>query len=85
MPILEVRWRDSIEQESAQRRDLCLWFTSLVSKEANVPSLIRSLQAVQVREKRVIDLQHGQKRSRILAWTFLDKRQRRTWRAARWR
>lgn len=81
----EVGFITRMIQESAQRRDLCLWFTSLVSKEANLPILIRTLQTVHVRERRVIELNHGQKRSRILAWSFLDERQRRTWREARWR
>jgi 23S rRNA (adenine1618-N6)-methyltransferase len=81
----EVGFITRMIKESAQRPDVCLWFTSLVSKEASVPTLIRSLQAVHARERRVIDVQHGQKRSRILAWTFLDERQRRAWRDARWR
>lgn len=81
----EVGFITRMIQESAQRRDLCLWFTSLVSKEGNLPMLIRALQSAHVRERRVIELSHGQKRSRILAWSFLDERQRRTWREARWR
>jgi 23S rRNA (adenine1618-N6)-methyltransferase len=42
------------------------------------------LQAAHVRERRVIELAHGQKRSRIVAWSFLDERARRDWRNARW-
>lgn len=70
--------------ESRQTPGLCLWFTSLVSKESSVPMIVRALQAAHVRERRVIDLSHGQKRSRIVAWTFLDERQRRDWRGVRW-
>jgi 23S rRNA (adenine1618-N6)-methyltransferase len=29
-------------------------------------------------------MSQGQKQSRLLAWTFLDKKQRRAWRKARW-
>lgn len=70
--------------ESRRTPGLCLWFTSLVSKESSVPMIVRALQAAHVRERRIIDLSHGQKRSRIVAWTFLDERQRRDWRGVRW-
>ncbi len=70
--------------ESRQTPGLCLWFTSLVSKESSVPMIVRALQAAHVRERRIIDLAHGQKRSRIVAWTFLDERQRSDWRGVRW-
>jgi 23S rRNA (adenine1618-N6)-methyltransferase len=70
--------------ESRQTPGLCLWFTSLVSKESSVPLIVRALQAAHVRERRIIDLSHGQKRSRIVAWTFLDERQRSDWRGVRW-
>jgi 23S rRNA (adenine1618-N6)-methyltransferase len=70
--------------ESAQTPGLCLWYTSLVAKETNMPPLVRALQAAHVREKRIMEMAHGQKRSRIIAWTFMDERQRRDWRNARW-
>jgi 23S rRNA (adenine1618-N6)-methyltransferase len=80
----EVGFISRMIAESRERPGLCLWFTSLVSKEASVPPLVRALHAAHVRERRIIELAHGQKRSRILAWTFLDERARRDWRAARW-
>lgn len=49
----------------------CRWFTSLVSKIDNVKpakKLIRKLGAVDIRE---IEMQQGNKITRILAWTFI--------------
>lgn len=58
--------------ESVRRPTCCRWFTSLVSKAANLPALRRALRAVDVRSYRIIDMAHGQKKSRVLAWTFQD-------------
>ena len=33
---------------------------------------------------RVVDMAQGQKQSRFVAWTYLDKKQRRAWRKERW-
>jgi 23S rRNA (adenine1618-N6)-methyltransferase len=80
----EVGFISRMINESTQVPGLCLWFTSLVSKEASLPLIVRVLQAAHVRERRVIEMTHGQKRTRIIAWTFMDERQRRDWRGARW-
>ncbi len=80
----EVGFISRMIAESTQVPGLCLWFTSLVSKEASLPLIVRVLQAAHVRERRVIEMTHGQKRTRIIAWTFMDERQRRDWRGARW-
>ena len=70
--------------QSAAHRSQVFWFSSLVSKRENIQPLqerIRMLGAADVRE---IPMAQGNKRSRLVAWTFLDKRQRRAWRRARW-
>lgn len=61
--------RRMIEQ-SAERPSLSRWFTSLVSKSAHLPRLEQALKEVGAVDVRTIDMAHGQKRSRILAWTF---------------
>lgn len=48
-----------------------LWFTSLVSKEATLPRLFSAISAAQALEYRVIDMEQGQKKSRLIAWTFV--------------
>ncbi len=56
--------------QSAERPALCGWFTTLVSKGAHLPPLSRALRAVEAADVRVLKMAHGQKQSRILAWTF---------------
>lgn len=66
-------------QQSKQHAEQCLWFTTLISKAANLPSVYRALKGVHAREVKTIDMAQGQKQSRIVAWTFLDAKQRRAW------
>lgn len=71
--------------ESAMQPASCLWYTSLVSKSASLPGVYRALKKAGALEVRTIDMAQGQKKSRIVAWTFLDRRQQTEWRAARWK
>jgi 23S rRNA (adenine1618-N6)-methyltransferase len=73
----EVGFLERMVAQSAHRPRLCRWFTSLVSKGAHLPRLQRALQEVKAVEVRVLDMAHGQKQSRILAWTFLEPAERR--------
>jgi len=64
--------------QSAEQPGLCGWFTTLVSKRETLPALYRALTAVKASEVRTIDVSHGQKTSRILAWRFSDLETRST-------
>ncbi|WP_144777403.1 23S rRNA (adenine(1618)-N(6))-methyltransferase RlmF [Marinobacter maritimus] len=58
-------------KESQMFSTQCRWFTSLVSKVENVKpakKMIRKLGAIDIRE---IEMKHGNKITRILAWTFI--------------
>jgi 23S rRNA (adenine1618-N6)-methyltransferase len=57
----------------------CLWFTSLVSKESNLESIYNVLKLVKATAIKPIDMGQGNKKSRIVAWTFLQKSQRDEW------
>lgn len=57
--------------ESVAIKQNCRWFTALVSKEDNLRPLCSELRKVRVKEKRIIELKIGNKKSRILAWTFM--------------
>eukprot|EP00808_Paulinella_micropora_P026643 g46026.t1 len=70
-------------EESTKHKGVCFWFTTLVSKEAHLPWLLKSIKAAHVEEYRVMDISHGHRKSRFLAWTFLDKDQQRRWRNSR--
>ncbi len=45
------------------------WFTTLVSKESIVPAILSSLRANGAKTK-IIEMEHGNKKSRIVCWKF---------------
>ena len=57
-------------EESAEFAGQCGWFTTLVSKSEHLPRLEQALRRVNAVEVKIIEMAQGQKRSRILAWTF---------------
>ncbi|MGB6242803.1 MAG: 23S rRNA (adenine(1618)-N(6))-methyltransferase RlmF [Castellaniella sp.] len=75
--------RNMIE-ESATISSQVLWFSTLVSKASNVPSVLYALRKVNALEVRTVDMTQGQKKSRFVAWTFLNAAAQATWRNERW-
>lgn len=80
----ELAFISSLIRLSAARPKQVLYYTSLVSKEANVGKLITTLKKYKPADIRVLGQQHGQKKSRILTWTFFAKKQRAAWANMRW-
>jgi len=72
-------------EESVRFGGSCLWFTTLISKSASLPGVYRAIKYAGAVENRTIEMAQGQKKSRIVAWTFLDKAQQQAWRLARWK
>ena len=72
-------------EESSLYPTSCFWFSTLVSKSANLPSVYSELKKVKPFDVRTIDMTQGQKSSRIIAWTFLDKIQQKEWQKKHWR
>lgn len=66
----EVGFLSRLIAESATFGAQVRWFTALVSSRDSLPPLRRALAAVRPAEIRVVDMAQGQKRSRLLAWTF---------------
>lgn len=54
-------------QESLQFGAQVKWFTTLVSKEENLPFLLKTLRQVAA-EARILDMELGNKKSRALSW-----------------
>ena len=65
--------------ESKQYAAQCLWFTTLVSKAANLPGIYRALEKVGAINVKTIEMAQGQKQSRMIAWTFLNTSQQQAW------
>jgi 23S rRNA (adenine1618-N6)-methyltransferase len=70
--------------ESAGLAKRCLWFTTLVSKAANLPGVLTALQRAGACATQTLEMAQGQKKSRIVAWTFLGDAERAQWATTRW-
>ena len=77
----EVGFVTRMIDDSARIATQVRWFTSLVSKAGSLPPLRRRLQAAGARDVREVAMGQGNKRSRFLAWRFVDAPQRGAWRA----
>lgn len=66
----EVAFIRRMIEESVAFADRCGWFTTLVSKSEHLSRLEKTLRQVKATEVKIIDMAQGQKKSRILAWTF---------------
>ena len=78
----EVAFVQRMIAESAPFAEQCLWFTTLIARQAHLPVLQRTLRMLPATQVRIVEMAQGQKRSRFLAWSFLGPEQRRSWRAA---
>jgi 23S rRNA (adenine1618-N6)-methyltransferase len=65
-------------KESRHYATQSVWFTTLISKAANLPSVYSALKKVHALQVKTIEISQGQKQSRIVAWTFLNVSQQRT-------
>ncbi len=66
----EVGFLSRLIAESVEFGSQVRWFTALVSSRDSLPRLRRALAAMRPTEVRTIDMAQGQKRSRLLAWTY---------------
>lgn len=63
-------------RESATIPDKCMWFTSLISKKEHLQPIYSALKFSKVVDFQTIEMAQGQKISRIIAWSFWTKEQR---------
>src|SRR5574344_562962 len=75
----EIAFIKNMIKESLKFPKNCLWFTTLVSKKENLPFIYKSLKDIKAVEVKKIEMAHGKKISRIVAWTFLSKDEQKTW------
>lgn len=80
----EARFVRTLAEDSACYGLQVFWFSTLVSKVSNVDSLAAALKQVHAVDIRTIDMSQGQKRSRLMAWTFLSPDAQDQWRRTRW-
>ena len=75
----EMAFIKKMINESVEFSSNVLWFTTLVSKKDNLHQLNTLIKNLKVPEFKIIDMTQGQKISRILAWTFIPKDNRKDW------
>ena len=73
----EQAFVNTMIEESRQYAMQCIWFTTLISKAENLPGVYRALKKVNALQVKTIEMAQGQKKSRMVAWTFLNVRQQR--------
>jgi len=71
--------------ESADFPANCFWFTTLISKKTTLPGVYKMLKHIKASDTRTINMAQGQKVSRIVAWTFLNRDQQKEWKINRWK
>ncbi|AUC81090.1 23S rRNA (adenine(1618)-N(6))-methyltransferase RlmF [Lacinutrix sp. Bg11-31] len=65
--------------ESSLFKTQCFWYTSLVSNKDNIKSMKKSLAKLGATTVKVIEMSQGNKKSRVVAWTFLTEKQQQDW------
>lgn len=80
----EIAFITKMIRQSAKHAKNCLWFSTLVSKKENLDVIYKVLKQFKAFEVQTIDMKQGQKVSRIVTWTFLNKSMQEKWVKERW-
>lgn len=75
----EIGFIRKIATESARFQEQVLWFSTLVSKKENVRPLQKQLEKLNVDTIHIVQMTHGQKTSRFIAWSYHSAEQRKLW------
>ena len=75
----EVEFIKNMMYQSQQYADSCFWYSTLVSKQTTLKPILETLKWLKALEIKVIDMQQGNKISRIVAWTFLTENEQKQW------
>ena len=81
----EKRFINTMITESKTFEKSCYWFSTLVSKKENLKGIYSSLKNAGANQIKTINMGQGNKLSRIVAWTFLDKEEQENWMHNKWR
>jgi len=65
--------------ESSLFKNQCFWYTTLVSNKENVKSMYASLNKLGATTIKTLPIKIGQKKSRVVAWTFFNEDQQKQW------
>jgi len=71
-------------RESRVYASSCYWYTSLVSNKNHIKPLQAELHKLDCDDVKVIEINLGNKKTRILCWSYLNDKQKLAWRNLRW-
>ena len=80
----EIKFVTDYIDESKLFGDQILWFTTLISKKENVHLALKRLENLDALNVQVIEINHGNKKSRLIGWSFKNRKGRKTWHRTRW-
>lgn len=80
----EIAFVRAMIRESRLFAQQCLWFTTLVSKQDNLPLIYAALDRVAPRAVFTLDMAQGQKISRVVAWSFYPETEHKDWARSHW-
>lgn len=80
----EYKFVQNMIKESKKFSKNCYWFSTLVSKQSNLKGIYKLLEKIEPTQIKKIPMGTGNKSSRIVAWTFLSKKEQKEWRETRW-
>ena len=75
----EVAFIRKMITQSVVHRNKVLWFSTLVSKKENLKSIYKALKLVNPQDVQTIEMKQGQKVTRIVAWSFIEKKRASEW------
>ncbi len=79
----ELQFISTLISESDQYSGSCFWYSCLVSKESNLEPLQKHLAQYNPAQTRVIDLFTGNKKARILVWSYYNEEDVKAWRESK--
>jgi len=80
----EEKFTKDMISQSRQFSTSCFWFSTLVSKQSTLKTVYGALKNARAVEVKAIPMSQGNKTSRIVAWTFLNQKQKEKWINTRW-
>ncbi len=80
----EIHFVRQMIRQSRPLAHQCLWFSTLVSKQENLPLIYAQLERIGARNVRTMDMAQGQKISRVVTWSFFTIAEQQEWAKNRW-
>jgi len=80
----EYQFIHNMIQESKAYSKQCFWFSTLVSKQSHLKRIYNALETIDARKVKTIPMGTGNKSTRIVAWSYFSKDEKKEWTRSRW-